>query len=135
MVGTGVNGRLNSMQTPTRTQKTIGWILFGLIVAFLAFDAAIHLFPPDQVVKLSADMHVSRVMLTQVGAIMVVCLGLYVVPRTAVLGAVALTGYLGGAVASQLMQVPQGSWLFAVILGVLVWVSLWLRDPRVRSLV
>lgn len=120
---------------PTRPQRIAGWILAGLILAFLAFDSAVHLFPPAEVVKLSADMHVSRVMLTQVGVIMAACLVLYAVPRTAVLGAVLLTGYLGGAIASQLMQTPQGSWLFALVLGVLVWVSLWLRDARVRSLI
>lgn len=120
---------------PTRPQKTAGWILFGLIAVFLLFDAGIHLFPPAEVVKLSADMHVSRVMLTQIGVIMTVCLVLYAVPRTAVLGAVLLTGYLGGAIASQLMQTPQGSWLFALVLGGLIWLSLWLRDARVRSLI
>jgi hypothetical protein len=63
----------------------------------------------------------------------IICVILYAVPQTAVLGAILLTGYLGGAVAT---HVRAGEpWFFPVIVGVLVWLGLVLRDPRLRSLV
>ena len=69
-----------------------------------------------------------------IGLVELVCVALYLVPRTAVLGAVLLTGYLGGAVSAQLrIEAPLFSTLlFPVYLGTAVWVGLWLRDARVR---
>ena len=72
-----------------------------------------------------------------IGATLLVCLGLYLVPRTAVLGAVLLTGYLGGAVCAQLrIEAPLFSTLlFPVYVGVLVWLGLYLRSAALRTLV
>ena len=70
-----------------------------------------------------------------IGVILLASTLLYLVPRTAILGAVLLTGYLGGAVASKVRV--QAGWfdlLFPVLLGVLLWGGLWLRDRRVREL-
>ncbi len=71
-----------------------------------------------------------------IGVVELACVALYLVPRTAVLGAVLLTGYLGGAVAAQLrIEAPLASTLlFPVYLGVAMWAGLWLRDARVRRL-
>ena len=70
------------------------------------------------------------------GVVELVCVALYALPRTSVLGAVALTGYLGGAVAAQARIEADlfSTRLFPVYLGVAVWAALWLRDPRVRAL-
>ncbi len=72
-----------------------------------------------------------------IGAVEVVCLALYLVPRTSVIGAIALTGYLGGAVAAQLrIEAPLFSTLlFPVYIGIAVWVGLWLRDAALAALV
>jgi hypothetical protein len=66
--------------------------------------------------------------------VLVACVILYAIPRTAVLGAILLTGYLGGAVATH-VSAADGMWFFPVVFGVLVWLGLYLRDPRVRDLV
>jgi hypothetical protein len=72
-----------------------------------------------------------------IGTVLAVCLALYLVPRTAILGAVLLTGYLGGAVCAQLrIDAPLFStMLFPVYFGTLVWVALYLRSPQLRRVV
>jgi hypothetical protein len=113
-----------------------GRILSGLVVAFLLFDGAIKLIPLDIVVQTSQELgipvHLARTlgMLTLAGTV------LYAMPRTSVLGAILLTGYLGGAIYTHLRA---GSPLlthtfFGIYLGVLMWGGLWLRDDRVRAL-
>jgi hypothetical protein len=68
------------------------------------------------------------------GIVELVCLALYAYPRTAVLGAILLTGYLGGATASK-VRLEDPSWLFSVAIGVLIWAGLFLRDRRIRELI
>jgi hypothetical protein len=69
-----------------------------------------------------------------IGAVLLLCTAIYLIPRTAVLGAVLLTGYLGGAVASQLrVSSPTFETLFPVIFGVLIWAALFLRDARLSA--
>jgi DoxX-like family len=70
-----------------------------------------------------------------IGAVLLACTVIYFIPRTSVLGAILLTGYLGGAVATNLrLQNPLFTLtLFPVYFGVLIWVGLWLREPRIRS--
>lgn len=110
----------------------------GLAIAFLVVDAGMKLAAPQMAIDYSpplgwpADVPSYRLL----AVILLVPTLLYAVPRTAVLGAVLLTGYLGGAVA---LHVRVGSPLFShilfgVYLGVFVWGGLWLRDPRVRAL-
>ncbi len=68
-----------------------------------------------------------------IGILELACAVVYVVPRTAVLGAVLVTGYLGGAVATH-VRMSQGIWIAPALLGVLAWLGLYLRDPRLRAL-
>ena len=71
-----------------------------------------------------------------IGAILTFCTVLYIIPRTSILGAILLTGYLGGAVATNVrVGGPLFNELFPVILGAFVWLGLWLRDARLRSLI
>lgn len=115
-----------------------GRILSGLAILFLAMDAGGKLFAPALMIAnspplgLPADPDFYRLL----GAILAVCTALYAWPRTTFLGAVLLTGYLGGAVASHLRVGSPlfGHTLFGVYVGVVVWGGLWLRDPRVRAL-
>lgn len=118
--------------------RLVGWGLSGLVLAFLAADAAGKLLAPELMIAnspaigLPADPAFYRLL----GVILAVCTALYAVPRTAVLGAVLLTGYFGGAVAFHLSAgSPLFSFtLFGVYLGVIVWGGLWLREPRLRAL-
>jgi hypothetical protein len=67
------------------------------------------------------------------GVVELACAIVYVIPRTSVLGAVLVTGYLGGAVATH-VRMSQGVWIAPFILGALAWLGLYLRDPRIRAL-
>lgn len=114
-----------------------GRILSGLMVAFLLMDAVMKFVIPPAVVKGMADsgwpLHFSR----PLGTILLSCLIVYVIPRTSVLGAILLTGYLGGAVASNMrLSMPLFAYtLFPIYVGVLIWGGLFLREPRLRQLI
>jgi hypothetical protein len=116
----------------------IGWGMSGLVIAFLLMDATMKLLALPIVLETSGPLGFPGAdMAHGLGAVLLVCTLLYIVPQTAVLGAILLTGYLGGAVAT---QVRVGSPLFShvlfgVYLGVLLWGGLYLRDPRIRALV
>ena len=112
-----------------------GRIMSTLPALFLIVDGVAKLFKPAPVVQETIQLGYSEGVLIPLGIVLTVCTILYIVPRTAVLGAVLLTGYLGGAVATHVRV--GGSWfpvLFPVIMGALVWGGLWLRDGRLRTL-
>jgi hypothetical protein len=113
-----------------------GRIASGLVVAFLLFDAVIHLMKPAPVVEAFAKLGFPLRLAVPLGIIELVCILLYMVPRTSILGAILLTGYLGGAIA---VQLPTGNSLFGEVLfpvyvGAMVWGGIYLRDERLRSL-
>jgi hypothetical protein len=113
-----------------------GRILSGLVVLFLLFDGAIKLIPLDVVITTSQELGIPTHLARTLGVLTLAGTLLYAWPRTAVLGAVLLTGYLGGAI---YVHVRAGSpmfshTLFGVYLGLLIWGGLWLRDERLRSL-
>ena len=114
-----------------------GRVLTGIPAAFLAFDAAIKLAHPSFVVAASVRIGVPAELSVALGVVLAVCVALYLVPRTAPLGAVLLTGYLGGAVLTHLrIGDPWISHtLFPIYVGALLWAGLYLRDDRVRRLV
>jgi hypothetical protein len=116
----------------------IGRALSGLVVLFLLFDGAIKLVPLQVVIDTVTPLGWPTDPITwrALGAVLIAATLLYAHPRTALLGAILLTAYLGGAVAT---HVRVGSPLFShslfgVYLGVVLWAGLWLRDPRVRAL-
>ena len=121
---------------PAARRLRTGRVVTALVAAFLLFDAVIHVLDLPVVQEAMAALGYPPGAAVPIGLIELACLALYLVPRTAPLGAVLLTGYLGGAVAAQLrIEAPLFSTLlFPVYLGVLVWVGLWLRDSRVRAL-
>src|SRR5579862_3267761 len=115
----------------------VGRILSGLVTAFLLFDAMIHLLRPAPVVEAFAKLHLPLSLAVELGIVELVCLALYVIPPTSILGAILLTGYLGGAVAIQMTTSNSlfGEILFPVYVGVLVWGGLYLRDERLRTVI
>ena len=118
--------------------RTIGWALSGLVIAFLLMDATMKLLALSVVLEAQEPLGFSGAATARgLGALLLVCTLLYAAPQTAVLGAILLTGYLGGAVATH-MRVGDPLFshiLFGVYLGVFLWLGLYLRDARVRSLV
>jgi hypothetical protein len=117
----------------------IGRILSGIAIAFLALDGVMKLVQPQVVIDATAQIGwpVDSMTLTVLGLILLAATALYAFPRTAVLGAILLTGYLGGAVASHARHGDPllTHDLFGVYLGLFIWGGLWFRDARVRSLI
>lgn len=113
-----------------------GRILSALPALFLLLDGVMKLVKPAFVVEATVQLGYRESVIVGLGVVLVACTILYLIPRTAVLGAILLTGYLGGAVATHVrVGGPLGSILMPVILGVMLWGGLYLRDERVRSLV
>jgi len=112
-----------------------GRILTALPVLFLLFDVVVHFTKPAVVVTAFEALGWSASMSVPLALIELVCLVLYLIPRTSVLGAVLLTGYLGGAVATNLrVGAPLiSNVLFPVYVGVFLWGGLYLRDARLRE--
>lgn len=112
-----------------------GRILSGLMAAFLFLDAGMKLALAKPAVEGSAKLGFTPSSLVGMGAALALGTLLYLVPRTAVLGAIIVTGYLGGAVAINVQtHQPAFNISFPVIIGVLTWLGLWLRDLRLRAL-
>jgi len=114
----------------------LGWGLSGLVILFLLFDGAIKLVPLDIVLSTLSELGYPPEHARLIGIITLVGTMLYAWPRTSVLGAILLTGLLGGAMATHLrINSPLFSHtLFGVYMGLLVWGGLWLREPRLRAL-
>ena len=125
---------------PGKGQLIAGRVLSGLVILFLLFDAGLKLVSPETAIKYSppglgwplevGTMHM-------LGILLLIPTLLYIWPRTAVLGAILITGYLGGAIATHLrIDSPLFSHtLFGVYLGVMLWAGLWLRSPALRLLI
>ena len=116
--------------------RWVGWGMSGLMVAFLLFDSIAKLALEPHVVEATTKIGYPVDVIRPLGLICLVSTILYAIPRTAVLGAILLTGYLGGAIASKVrIEDPLfSSVLFGVYFGLLVWGGLYLRDERLRSL-
>jgi hypothetical protein len=113
-----------------------GWGLTGLIVLFLLFDAFGKFARPVQVTDAFVKLGIPISQSVTIGSLLVLCTVLYAIPRTAVLGAVLLTGYLGGAVAIQMrVNNPLFETIFPVLFAGVAWLAIYLRSPRLRSVV
>jgi hypothetical protein len=120
--------------TPRRVWT--GRVLGSLLGLFLVVDAGMKLARPAFVVEATVKLGYPEGAVVGLGVLLLVCTLIYLVPMTAVLGAILLTGYLGGAVATH-VRVGDSlfSIVFPVILGALLWGALLLRDPRVAALI
>jgi hypothetical protein len=121
----------------TRFQLWSGRTLSALAVLFLLFDATIKLLQLPVAVEGTKKLGYPANVVFILGVIQLVCLIVYLVPRTAVLGAILWTGYLGGAVATHVRVADPlfSHILFPTYVAALLWGGLWLREPRLRALV
>ena len=122
-----------------KTAARIGYGLSGLVILFMLFDGGIKLVPLGIVVETTAQLGypATEAFARGLGILGLACTALYAFPRTSVLGAILLTGYLGGATASHLrVDSPIFTHLlFGTYLGVMAWGGLFLRDDRLRTLI
>ena len=118
-------------------QLWAGRIMSGLGVAFLLMDGVMKLFKPAVVRETFARLGYPESEIIGVGVLLLICTALYLIPRASILGALLLTGYLGGAVATHVrVGDPLFSHaLFPTYIAALLWVGLYLREPRLRALV
>jgi hypothetical protein len=114
-----------------------GWSISGLMIAFMLFDSVSKLALEQHVVEATTKIGYPLGTIRPLGLICLVCTILYAIPRTSIFGAILLTGYLGGAIASKVrIEDPLfSSVLFGVYFGILVWGGLYLRDERLRALI
>ena len=113
-----------------------GYIITAIPILFLLMDAVGKFVKPDAVVSGTVELGYQESVILPLGIILLVSVILYAVPKTSVLGAILLTGYLGGAVATHVrIGNPLATHiLFPVYIGIFVWLGLYLRDPRIRQL-
>jgi hypothetical protein len=114
-----------------------GIIISGLPALFFLFDALGKFIKPEPVVQGTVELGYSESVILPLGIVLLVLTVLYVIPKTSVLGAILLTGYLGGAVATH-VRIGNPLFthvLFPVYLGVMLWLGLWMRDLRLRQLI
>jgi hypothetical protein len=116
------------------TTKWAGRILSALVIAFMLFDAAGKLARESHVVAAQAELGFPDGQIRLLGAIVLACTILYAIPRTAIFGAILLTAFLGGATAAKVRLEDASLW-FSVVMGVLAWAGLYLRDGRLRTIV
>jgi hypothetical protein len=123
----------------SKAARWAGRIMSGLVIAFLAVDVVIKFVKPapGPVVETFAHLGWSLNLAPVLGTVLLVCTALYTIPVTSVLGAILLTGYLGGAIATHLrVSDPLFSHvLFPTYLGALLWGGLYLREPRLHGLI
>jgi DoxX-like family len=122
-----------------------GWVLSILMILFMLMDGVMKLIRPEMVIDINRKLGYADSAIVPIGVVLLICTALYAFPRTAVLGAILLTGYLGGAIATQVRvsspETNQGfggepsNIIFALVLGAIVWAGIYLRDARLRALV
>ena len=110
-----------------------GRIISGFIVLFMLFDGGAKVARFAPYVKGTVEAGFADRLVIPLGIVGLFCTILYAIPQTSILGAILLTGYYGGATATHL-RIGQ-PWYFPVVFGILVWIAMYLRDPRLRELV
>jgi hypothetical protein len=125
------------MAPVSKTMLWAGRIISALVVLFLLFDALIKVMKLPPAIEGTTRLGYPESLVFGLGLLELVCVVLYVIPRTSILGAILLTGYLGGAVATNLrVGNPLFSYILApVYFGVLIWGGLFLRDNQLRALI
>lgn len=124
--------------SPISKQKLwISYILSGIAVIFMFFDTGIKILRESHAVEGTVQLGYPDSAVVPIGIIEAVCLALYLIPRTSVLGVIVLTGYLGGAIATHVrLENPLFSHiLFPVYVALLLWGGLYLREQRLRALI
>jgi hypothetical protein len=113
-----------------------GYALSGFAVLFLIFDAVIKVIQAAPAVESNVQLGYPAEYIVMLGLVELICIAAYIFPRTAVLGAILLTGWFGGAMATHVRAgSPAFSVIFPIIIGLMVWGGLYLRDARLRAIV
>lgn len=119
----------------SKTRLWLSYLMSGLPALFLLMDGGMKLVKPPQVVTATTELGYPESVIVGIGIALLVSTVLYLVPRTAVLGAILLTGYLGGAVATHVrVLAPVFNVFFPAVFGALLWGGLWMRDRQLREL-
>lgn len=127
---------MTEVSSTSTAARWTGYVITVLPCLFLLVDGVMKLFKPEVVVQATTRLGYNESTIVPIGILLVICTLLYLLPVTSVLGAILLTGYLGGAVATQ-VRAGEGAFpiVFPVVFGVLLWGGLYLRDPRLRNLI
>jgi hypothetical protein len=123
-------------ESASKSALWTGRVVSSLVVGFMIFDGVTKVVKAQQVVEATVRIGFPESTIVGIGVALLICTALHAIPNTSVLGAILLTGYLGGATAA---NVRAGSaafnTTFPIIFGVLVWLGLFLRDGRLRALI
>ena len=125
-----------TVESSAKKRSIAGYVLTGLVAAFLTFDTVMKLLQLAPAVQGTTELGYPAGTVVVIGAIELVCLVLYLIPPTSVLGALLLTGYLGGAIATHVRvgsPLPTHT-LFPIYVALMVWGGLYLRESRLREL-
>jgi hypothetical protein len=130
-------GNMDSVSAPSKGQLWTGRVLSTLAVLFLLFDSTLKFLKPQAVIEGTVSLGYPVTVITPLGITLLICTILYLIPMTRVLGAILLTGYLGGAVATHVRHGDPvfSHILFPTYLGAFLWLGLYLRDPALRSFI
>jgi len=131
------NDSMNTTALPRATSKGMLWtgrIITALVTLFLLFDCAVKLIKSPEAVQGTVQLGYQESVIVPLGIVLLICLVGYLIPRTSILGAILLTGYLGGATATN-VRVGSPWILFPVFIGVLAWAGIYFRDPQLRALI
>ena len=121
---------------PSKAARITGWVISILTILFLLMDAGMKIAMTAPSVQGSGQLGWPVSDIQPIGIVLLICTIIYIIPATAVLGAILLTGYLGGAVSIMARtQMPGHPFIFPVIFGILVWAGLYFRDVRLRTLI
>ena len=128
---------IQAMSGDSKLMLWAGWIMSAAVVLFLLLDGVMKLLLVEPVIEATRQIGYPLDVIRPLGIICLVCAVLYAIPRTATLGAILLTGFLGGAIASKvrLEEALFSQVLFGAYVGVLAWGGLYLRDGRLRVLI
>ena len=118
---------------PSKGMMWTGRVLSAIPILMLLMSAVMKLMKPPAVLQGFAHYGFAENLIAVLGVLELVCTVIYAIPRTAVIGAILTTAYLGGATATN-VRVGDPSWIATALLGVLVWAGLYLRDKRLRAL-
>lgn len=123
-------------QVPSKAALWGGYIISGLVSLFLLFDGIMKLVKPAPIVEATTQLGYPEGTIVGMRIALIISMILYIIPQTSVLGAILLTGYLGGAVATHVrVQGPVFNIVFPVIFGILIWGALYLRNLRLRRII
>ena len=128
---------MQTINQPSKAARVTGYVLSTLATLFMLMDAGMKIVCPPFVVQASAPLGYSSIdTLRIIGAVLLVFTVLYIIPRTAVLGAIGITGFLGGAIEANVRAgTPLFNLSFPLMFAAIVWAGLWLRGLRLRAIV